>query len=264
MKWLENNPLGLGLLVASGVLLFTGLLLWLLWSRPVATDPDSLALVAPGLPNGPANRWEIGPARDYQVFNDRPLFNETRRPAVLDEETPEQETQVVKAEVAKTPDVRLTGVIITPSERLASLTPSGGGEALILREGAPLEGEYVGWSVNAISPREVRLRSARGENHSLELVVHDQPIKEPPRPTPVRPEPAGGEPDGDSTEEGQELSRAEEIRQRIAERREQLRQEAEQEKEDEQAQKASRVSAYQDAMRSMMNPGGSKDEQKDE
>lgn len=265
MKWLEKNPLGIGLLAASGLLLMLAVVLWLAWSRPVPTEAD-MAAVVPDMPTGPASNWALGQARSYQEFNDRPLFNETRRPAVVDEEVAEPEEQVADVQVSKPPEMRLTGVIITPNQRLAMLTPQSGGEPLVIREGSALEGDFSGWSLDAVAERQVRLQSARGDAINLDLVVHDQTMKGPP-PAPRRPVRSAGDAlEGDEDElleEGQDLSRAEEIRQRIAERREQLREAADQEQEQAEEQQAERRNAYQDAIRSMISEGGSKNEKDD-
>ena len=84
------------------------------------------------------------------------------------------------------PDVRLTGVIITPSVRIASLTPADGKlEGVMAHEGESLTGEYVGWTVSKISPRNVVLESRDGEKLDLDLQVHDVTLKEPPKPPPA-------------------------------------------------------------------------------
>jgi len=93
------------------------------------------------------------------------------------------------------------------------------------------------------------LESTQGESLQIELAVHDTMIAEPPEPRPVRPPEEGGE----ETEDGEPLSRAEEIRRRIQERREQLRREAEQEEEEQAAEKATQRNEYQEAIRAMMN-----------
>ena len=266
MKWLEKNPLGIGLLAASGLLLMLAVVLWLAWSRPVPTEAD-MAAVVPDMPTGPASNWALGQARSYQEFNDRPLFNETRRPAVVDEEVAEPEEQVADVQVSKPPEMRLTGVIITPNQRLAMLTPQSGGEPLVIREGSALEGDFAGWSLNAVAERQVRLESARGDAINLDLVVHDQTMKGPPRPAPRKPARSADDELEDDLDElmedGQDLSRAEEIRQRIAERREQLREAADQEQEQAEDEQAERRNAYQDAIRSMISQGGNQNEEND-
>lgn len=265
MKWLDKNPIGLALVLASAAVVAVGGILWFAWTRPVSTDLSGAEAGSAQVPMDTQATWEMGPARDYQVFNDRPLFNETRRPTVVDEPDPEaEETEVVEVEVAKPPRVKLTGVVITPEARLVTLTPEKGGEPLILQEGKPLEGEYVGWSVNAVSARAVNLRSARGEDVSLDLMVYDQTIKEPPKPKRRNPEPS--EEDGDQGEAlntEQAMSRAEEIRQRIAERREQLRQQADQEREEGSNQQSERRDAYQSAIQNMLQGGRPDNENED-
>jgi hypothetical protein len=101
-------------------------------------------------------------------------------------------------------------------------------ESLVAFEGQPLEGNYGSWHVSRIEPREITLASGSGEELQLQLVVHDAKI-EPPKPSEkeqqkATPQQQAAASDGD---EDAPLSRAEEIRQRIAERREELRRAAE-------------------------------------
>ena len=118
-----------------------------------------------------------------------------------------------------------------------------------------------------MGPRTVVLESRDGQKLELELQVHDVKIKEPPKPV-VAAKPAAAEGEQPAGEDGQPLSRAEQIRQRIAERREELRRE----QEEQQAQRESNVKAvegtksvpqnYQNAIRAMMNK--SKDKSSDD
>lgn len=250
MSWFENNPLGVALAGACALLLAAALLLTWAWSWPASSDSaefgqaDQDPLLIPQMVN------ELGPVKEYQEINNRPVFNESRRPVVEVEEGPE-ELVVEGPTAAATPEVRLTGVVITPDARIVTLTPNKDGKPVIIREGMPLEGEYVGWSVSSVDDRTVTLESNEGESFNLELVVHDTMIKEPPRPEPVIP--PGGEAGSEPGEGGEPLSRAEEIRQRIQERREQLRREAEEEEGLAEEGKATQRNEYQDAIRSMMN-----------
>ena len=170
---------------------------------------------------------------EFRIINQKPVFNESRRPEVkpVEEEEPEEDIAI---EVKDAPDVRLTGVIITPGLKIASLTPNDAKlEGVMAHEGESLTGEFVGWQVSSVNPRVVVLESRDGQSLELELQVHDMKIKEPPKPvTPERKpitDPAQALAEDD--DEGRPLSRAEQIRQRIAERREELRleQEAKQE-----------------------------------
>lgn len=136
-------------------------------------------------------------------------------------------------------------------------------------EGESLTGEFVGWQIGTVNPRTVVLESRDGQKLELELQVHDVKIKEPPRPAPAKTAQAeSGQAEQMVDEEGEPLSRAEQIRQRIAERREELRLE----QEAQQAQggtpknatprsaapkknlgSAARSSNYQDAIKALMN-----------
>ncbi len=161
----------------------------------------------------------------------------------------------VTREVADPPKVRLTGVVITPTQRVVTLTPEGGGEALVLREGMPLEGEYVGWSVEEVQPRAVRLASARGQQIDMELAVSDAMIAKPPEPVPTAA--AGDEAEAEDPSTAESRSRADEIRERIRQRREELRAEAAQKTEENEGGQEARANAYQDAIRAMINRNNS-------
>lgn len=261
---MENNPVGIALLGTCGALVLVAAALAFAWRGPgdvVADDKDAAASEA----SGPVVAGLVlGDEEQYQVINDRPLFNASRRPEVIEViegDDAEDVVEVVETEVANRPDVRLTGVVITPEARYVTLTPNQGGEPVVARVGTALEENYVGWSVDAIGARKVELASARGESFSLELSVYDNMIEAPPTPEP-RPvpglEPPPGEDVGDGEPpppDGERLSRAEEIRQRIAERREQLRQEAEQKAEQDQEQRTEQRNDYREAMRAMMARG---------
>ncbi len=257
---MEKNPVSTALLGVCGVLVLAGLVLTLAWSGDIDSGE------APGTDDSEAptelvlEMQKLGPLRDYDVVNNRPLFNETRRPmAEAVDATGEEPEIVVEQEVAERPRVRLTGVVITPDQRVVTLTPEEGGEAVVISEGMPLDGDYVGWSVDRVQPRRVSLRSDEGERFNVELAVHDAMIEAPPEP-----EPPAEAVDGDGEAGSDEnRSRADEIRERIRERREQLRAEAEAQSEEQEDDKAFRQNAYQDAIRAMMQRGGDKEEEED-
>ncbi|MGD2129420.1 MAG: hypothetical protein PVJ17_08945, partial [Lysobacterales bacterium] len=119
--------------------------------------------------------------------------------------------------------------------------------------GQPLEGNYGSWHVSRIEPREITLASGSGEELQLQLQVHDAKI-EPPPPTEKEgqkdsAQKAAASEGGDDDEP---LSRAEEIRQRIAERREELRRAAEEAKNDGKNESA-RSADYRSAIQSMIS-----------
>jgi len=144
---------------------------------------------------------------------------------------------------------------------MVTLKSKDGNESLVAFEGRPLEGNYGTWQVSSIEPRQITLSSDSGEEKQLKLQVHDQTIAEPPKMAAAEkeePGKAGGESSGKNDAP---LSRAEEIRQRIAERREELRRAAEEKGEgqpedgrSEEGQQAPRD--YQSAIRSMINTTG--------
>jgi hypothetical protein len=155
--------------------------------------------------------------------------------------------------------------VITPTQRVVTLTPESGGEALVVREGMPLDGEFVGWSVDEIMPRAVSLSSSRGQQLSFELAVHDSEIAKPPEPEPRRP--VEEEPDqvAAAEETSQETrSRADEIRERIRERREQLRAEAEQAEAEGAEAQQERAMSYQEAIQSMIRRNDSGNDEENE
>lgn len=249
----ENNPLAKILAGSCGLLVLAGLAINFAWRGPVSSalsEADQQGLAA--LPKLPPKVEELGAKSEYDEVNNRPLFSENRRPVVIDIEVAEDiPFEVVEPEVAEAPRVRLTGVVITPTERVVSLTPEDGGEAVVIREGMPLDGEFVGWTVDAVDAREVSLVSTRGETVKVELAVYDSMMQ-----APVMPEPMRGETELDTAEEDLSTdapqSRADEIRERIRQRREELREEAAQEAAVAETEQAENKDAYRDAIRAMM------------
>lgn len=247
MKWLQDNPLGIALAGSSGVLFILAAVMAILWSLPAAVDQAGVTTEENAGNGAEVLAHTMAALSEFQVINERPVFNESRQPVIDpldDEELVENAADAGADAVTEAPDVRLTGVIITPSMRIVSLTPADSSvETLMAHQGQPLTGDFAGWLVSSVNPRNVVLESRDGQKLELGLQVYDVTIKQPPKPEPVattQPNPdgqaqgAGGEP----------LSRAEQIRQRIAERREELRREQE-------AQKAAKPS-YQSAIRALM------------
>ena len=186
IAWLDANPVGKALLAVSGALVAVVLLLALAWSLPprgtLDDGPDGgrdLAVVVPELP-------EPAPIAEFAVITDRPVFNESRQPdTFLDEDEEQQEEQVAEQADVDAPDVTLSGVVITPSLRMATLRAKGNPESLIALEGEPLEGDYGSWHVSSVAPRSVVLQSGSGEQVQLDLQIHDAVIAEPPKPPPA-------------------------------------------------------------------------------
>jgi len=259
MKWLQDNPLGMALAAISAVFSLLALGMAIIWTLPVAVETSSTETEDAGRGGPVLAAHQVAVIGEFQVINERPVFNETRLPdleADGDSESLEDATVAIK----DAPDVRLTGVIITPGLKIASLTPADGKlESVMAHEGESLTGEFVGWQLSSVQPRSVVLESRDGQKLELELQVHDVTIKEPPKPAaPAKTAQAkSGQDEQIADEEGQPLSRAEQIRQRIAERREELRLQ----QQEQQAQSGGQVGEakpgakpqdYQSAIRAMM------------
>ena len=254
ISWLDDNPLGKVLAGLCAACVVIVLLLGVAWTLPPSGNGDTAAdnentpsLVVPEIKSGE-------PIEAYAVITERPVFNQGRQPIIAievdDEELVDEEESEVDA-----PAVALAGVVITPSLKMATLKPEGESASLVAFEGQPLEGDYGSWQVSRIGPRDVTLRSGSGEEVRLELQIHDAVIKEPPKMKPKETvADAGDEP---AAEEAAPLSRAEEIRQRIAERREELRRAAEEDSAD-----PEKPANYRAAIQSLMqrNQKQAKDE----
>ena len=266
MKWLQDNPLGMALAGIAGVLTLLGLGLSILWTLPVTAE-----IVPVSEPEGDNVEavmvaHQVAAMSEFEVINEKPVFNESRLPVLIaagDNGDIEDSSVAIK----DAPDVRLTGVIITPSMKIASLTPVDDKlETVMAHEGQALTGEFVGWLVSTVRPRSVVLESRDGQKLDLDLQVHDVTIKEPPKPV-AEAKPVPGQTGNPVDEDGQPLSRADQIRQRIAERREELRREQEEQQSDDGdgtngATKPARNQTYQNAIRAMMK--NSKDKSGDD
>jgi general secretion pathway protein N len=179
---------------------------------------------------------ELPPSGRFVEVASRPLFAEDRRPEPKILEEPGVEPE---APPSVPLNVALTGIIHTPTMRVALLRDNATGQSLNLRERMVLPGDQGGWQVKSIKPREVVFEDAGSESETtLELGIGTgaaQPALPPPPMAPsamAQPAQSGQQAaDGVSqadTAEDEVAQRAAEIRRRIEERRAQLRREAEQ------------------------------------
>ena len=249
-RLLQDNPIGLAL-AGVGVFLLLCLLLVTVWSfLPVGSgDPAESGLDASTLVQIP-ELAESKPLENYSVIVQRPLFNESRLPVVEADLSDDVVEEVLVADETEL-QVQLSGVVITPTLRMATLKRTDGSKSLVAVEGKYLEGEFGSWQLARVDAREVTLVSGAGKELQLELQVHDERIEPPEPPVAVASE-NDVNPDANSpgTENAAPMTRADEIRQRIAERREELRQQAEAEQ---QAAESDAQPSYQEAIRAMIN-----------
>lgn len=257
IKWFEDNPVALVLASIGGGLLLISLILAVVWSLPPSATFEGQDSSAAELTLDVPELAESEPLDAYAVITERPVFNESRLPMIEDDSAGDDEGEDLAEEV-DAPDLELAGVIITPSIRMVTLKSKESDQSLVAFEGQPLEGNYGSWQVSLIEPRQVTLSSGRGEQKQLKLQVHDAMIAEPPRMA------SDGDDESSETQAGQSegendqpLSRAEEIRQRIAERREELRRAAESKEEGGQEQKPR---DYKSTIQSMISAGSKKKE----
>ncbi|MGD8358154.1 MAG: hypothetical protein PVJ33_07200 [Lysobacterales bacterium] len=251
-RWFEENPVGIALMATAGVLIAISLILGVVWTLPPSAPDDAGEGAADELSLDIPRLEKNEPIEAYAAVTERPVFNPSRQPEVstgVDEMAMDDEAE----ENVDAPELELAGVIITPSLRMVTLKQKKEQESLVAFEGQPLEGNYGSWHVSRIEPREITLASGSGEELQLQLQVHDAKI-EPPPPTEKEgqkdsAQKAAASEGGDDDEP---LSRAEEIRQRIAERREELRRAAEEAKNDGKNESA-RSADYRSAIQSMIS-----------
>lgn len=270
MKWIQANPVGMVLAGFAGFLMLVALIIGVLWTLPVSVDTDENDGVDLAGADKAVVAEKLEPLAEYEVINQRPVFNESRLPTIEDSEELLAEDLEGDPDIAVTdaPDVKLTGIIITPGMKLASLTPNDASiDNVMAYEGDALTGEFQGWQLSRVDPRKVVLESRDGQTLHLDLEVHDAKINQPIKPVAPK-QVANTRPDSDAEQgqpsanmaddEDEPLSRAEQIRQRIAERREELRLEQEQQQQTrnnrvERAASAPQNNAYQNAIRARIN-----------
>ncbi len=267
MKWLQDNPLGMALAGIAGILVLLALGMAITWTMPVTAETAEARVEDTADVDTVVTAHQIAALAEFEVINERPVFNESRQPVLPDLEDDEELVDDSVA-IKDAPDVRLTGVIITPDMKIASLTPADSNlESVMAHEGQALTGEFVGWQVSSVNPRNVVLESRDGQKLELDLQIHDVTIKEPPKPVAeTKPEP--GQTEELVNEDGEPMSRADQIRQRIAERREELRREQEEQQalggaQADRDNKTARNQDYQSAIRAMMR-NKSKDNSSDD
>ncbi|HJU16485.1 MAG TPA: hypothetical protein VJ770_08435 [Stellaceae bacterium] len=136
-------------LLLFGCVLF-GLIIFAEWRGAAPADPTGIALAVPR-PAPPAASPSVhAPRLDQLVVTTlaRPLFSPTRRPPQDKDGGPG---------TGNIADMRLTGIVTQPGERLAIFAVTGA-KALAVREGE----EVSGWRVEDITPGTVLLSGPGG------------------------------------------------------------------------------------------------------
>ena len=227
---LNDNPVGKALVGVSAAMLVVLLLLAVAWVLPPAGADLEAGEGGPAVSSDVPQLEEPKPLEQYAEIVNRPVFNESRQPVIGGEIVDGEDEELADAADVEAPDVELAGVVITPDLRVATLRVKGEDASLLALEGQPLEGDFGSWRVSRVEPRSAVLESASGDQVRLELQIHDAMIDEPPKPKPSAAPPViddAGQSTEDLAQDDAPMSRAEEIRQRIAERREELRRQQE-------------------------------------
>ena len=254
----DGNVIGKTLVGASAALLAVFLVLAVAWILPPSgaeLDPDA---GGPSVSSDVPQLEQPKPIEQYAEIINRPVFNESRQPVIGGEFPDGDEEELAGAQDVEAPDVELAGVVITPDVRVATLRVKGEDVSLMALEGQPLEGDFGSWRVSRVEPRSAVLESASGDQVRLELQIHDAMIDAPEPPPPGASDDAGEQADNVARNDAP-MSRAEEIRQRIAERREELRRAAEEGAEPTEPARPS----YQQAIEALMK-GTQKDTQEND
>ncbi|MDW8478930.1 MAG: hypothetical protein RML12_02510 [Xanthomonadales bacterium] len=174
----------------------------------------------PGLEAG-REPLDLPAASELAAITERPVFEPSRRPPapVQAAETPPPEAQPAVPPL----DVRVTGILVTPALRLAMLRPAGAQDSVVLREGAPLPGDFAAWRIARILPRRVEFEGAAGGPPATVELEVDRTVR---ASAPGLATATVGEVVPAQNPDLEVQRRAEEIRRRIEERRRQLREEA--------------------------------------
>ena len=175
------------------------------------------------------NAYQLPPQAEFAVIDERPLFNEDRKPS------PEESSDATPEAAPPSPlNISLTGTMLVgkPELHVAIVRENGKAQSIALKEGMPLPGDQGAWTLSHVKARSAVFKSSSGEEVEVELAVGTPGQKPgaPARPglAPATPTvgrqaaaPAALPPPGGET------AQAGELQQRIEERRKQMREAAE-------------------------------------
>jgi len=191
--------------------------------------PDSDPAAAGTTADVDRNGYQLPPQAEFAAIDQRPLFNEDRKPS------PDDTTDATPEAPPPSPlNISLTGTMLVgkPELHVAIVRENGKAQSVALKEGMPLPGDQGAWTLNRVKPRSAIFKSSGGEEVEVELAVGNPGQKPgaPPRPGSAPATPIPGRPAGPATPlppPGPETAQAGELQQRIEERRKQMREAAE-------------------------------------
>lgn len=169
--------------------------------------------------------FELPPQTTFAAINQRPLFNDDRKPSK------DEPVETAADTPPPTPlNISLTGTLLAakPELRTAMVRENGKAQTIPLREGMPLPGDQGGWTLSLVKNRSAIFKSTTGEEVEVELaMVNVGQSAGPQARIGGNAGPAGkpantpGQPPAPVAAQGDELQR------RIEERRKQMREAAE-------------------------------------
>ena len=188
------------------------------WLRP---DADSSGVASVAIDKKP---FKLPPPTQFADTTARPLFNDDRKPTPDSPDTPEVPPP------PKVPlNIALTGIILTPQLHLAMVHDKLKNKDVALKEGMPMDGDQGGWTLTRINPRSAVFRETSGEEVEVELstaVAGPSPNPRPGIPGQVLPHPPMAAIPPVAAASFQNMQ-AQQLQQRIEQRRAQMREEAE-------------------------------------
>lgn len=162
----------------------------------------------------------------YAVIIERPVFFPDRRLPVLAvaEENEQMDFQPIPEPDPIEPlKAVIAGIIITPEARIAMVNDQVAGKVMVLREGMSLEGEQAAWQLSEITERKADFVSVDGQQSSLQLQVYTEGLVAGNSGLAANRAQSDGSAAGEEVDPEEAQSRADLIRQRVAERRAELR-----------------------------------------
>ena len=188
------------------------------WLPP---DADSAGVANVAIDKTP---FRLPPETQFADTTARPLFNDDRKP------TPDTPDAAAVPPPPKVPlNIALTGIILTPQLHLAMVHDKLKNKDVALKEGMPMDGDQGGWTLTRINPRSAVFRETSGEEVEVELstaVAGPSPNPRPGIPGQVLPHPPMAAIPPVAATSFQNMQ-AQQLQQRIEQRRAQMREEAE-------------------------------------
>ena len=221
---LEKNLLTTVLVGASGLLGLVGVLFIGLYFLTDVRFVDPAQERSSELSVVQAPKTGLDELAAYSAITERPVFFPDRRLPVM--EVAQNEDEIDEPEVEIEPvdplEAAVAGIIIAPEYRVALVNDKVANDVVIMREGQSFEGDQAPWRLTEIGPRGANFVSSDGQETALALNVYTDGL-----PANQAGRAAAMGQNGDSSEGDDPQSRADLIRQRVAERRAELRARAE-------------------------------------